>query len=189
MKNKNKKTVSKRFSSFEKEEEWLLEMFKKGWKLSKYDSEEFDESTYSFQLTSETDESIIYRIDYRELKNKEEYDEYKELFNETGWTILSKGKNYTKHIFYTTSTNKKDHIFSDSLSLAGREKRKMTHSLLYFIITLSLCFILILLYFIFRQSVFMGVGFMTFFGSFKYLLDYLKCRKTFNAYSKAATLD
>ncbi|MDQ0229138.1 DUF2812 domain-containing protein [Metabacillus malikii] len=179
MKNKSIKKVTKHFSDFSKEEEWLQSMLHKGWILKSYDSEDVDDCQYVFEpLNNEELQHVIYKIDFREFNKKEEFEEYKEIFQESGWTLLSKNKWYSKHIFYTTSANAQRDIFSDQSSYRDREKRKMSSSLMQAAIYLIGFIIFLVLYRIFERSAFGGVGIFSLFFSFKYLVDYYKHRKT-----------
>ncbi|WHT49642.1 DUF2812 domain-containing protein [Sporosarcina thermotolerans] len=110
-KNNTVKKVTKRFSNFSKEELWLQSMLNEGWILKSYDSEDMDDCQYVFErIQYEEHKNITYKIDYRELK-KGEYEEYKGIFTDAGWTLLSKNSWYSKHIFYTTSSNPQSDIF------------------------------------------------------------------------------
>ena len=112
---------------------------------------------FSNVYKSEDQKNITYKIDYRELK-KGEFEEYKDIFKDAGWTLLSKNSWYSKHIFYTTSTNPQRDIFSDQESYRERERRRMSSSLLYIIISSLMFVVLIVLYSIYDRSAFMGVA-------------------------------
>lgn len=149
------KKISKKFNSFEDEEKWLMGMAKEGWRLVSYDSEDIEECTYKF-VEDPNASKYNYQIDYRNFKKKLDYEEYKQLFEETGWTTLSKNANYSKHIFISTS---KETIFSDGTTSLEREiyryktaKLYVVLSLVYTIITWS-----IYIYFDLEMSSFGGV--------------------------------
>ena len=109
-----------KFKSFDEEEQWLMEQAQKGWRLVSYDSEEFDDCIYKF-VQDEAAKEYRYKIDFREFDSKTDFEDYKELFNETGWTLLSKNRSYIKHIFISTSG---EEIFSDQASIIEREVRR-----------------------------------------------------------------
>ena len=109
-----------KFKSFDEEEQWLTEQAQKGWRLVSYDSEEFDDCVYKF-VQDEAAKEYRYKIDFREFTSKTDFEDYKELFNETGWTLLSKNRSYVKHIFISTSG---EEIFSDQASIIEREVRR-----------------------------------------------------------------
>ncbi|RVT66930.1 DUF2812 domain-containing protein [Niallia taxi] len=178
VKNSAIKKVTKRFSDFSKEEEWLQSMLSEGWILKSYDSEDVDDCQYTFEHSqSENLQSIIYKIDFQNFNKKEEFDEYKEIFQDSGWTILSKTKWYSKHIFYRTSTNAQVDIFSDQESYKEREKRKMTSLLLYTGLALIGFIIFIFLWIIFEYAYFGVSGLFLLYISIKYSIDYISHRK------------
>lgn len=153
MKGKNIKKVTKRFSNFAKEERWLEEMLKEGWMLKSYTEIEVDNYEYTFKRVDEDEiPDYIFKIDFRYFKKKEDFEEYKEIFEQTGWTLLSKSKNYSKHIFYTHSSNPQQDIFSDKESYKEREKQKMSHSFIFGIVSILFTVVLIILYFMFERA-------------------------------------
>lgn len=83
------KKISKKFKSFEEEEKWLMELAQDGQRLVSYDDNDVDTNTYKFVEDPSASE-FHYQIDYRIFNKKADYEEYKELFAESGWTILSK---------------------------------------------------------------------------------------------------
>jgi len=173
------KKVTKRFANFSKEEEWLQSMLNEGWILKSYDSEDVDECQYIFeQLQNENLQNVIYKIDFRDLKNKREFEEYKGIFQDSGWTLLSKSKWYSKHIFYTISTNAQSDIFSEQESYREREKRKMTSLLLYTGLAFIGFIISICLLIIFEYAYFGAFGLFLLYVSIKYTIDYFKHRKS-----------
>ncbi|MDW0117465.1 DUF2812 domain-containing protein [Sporosarcina thermotolerans] len=180
-KNNTVKKVTKRFSNFSKEELWLQSMLNEGWILKSYDSEDMDDCQYVFErIQYEEHKNITYKIDYRELK-KGEYEEYKGIFTDAGWTLLSKNSWYSKHIFYTTSSNPQSDIFSDQDSYREREKRRMSSSLVYIIISSFMFAVLIVLYTIYERSAFLGVGIMTLFFAINCTIDYFRHKKVYNS--------
>ncbi|MBU5268248.1 DUF2812 domain-containing protein [Virgibacillus proomii] len=137
-------------------------MLQNGWILKKYSDEDEDGCSYIFEPIQKKDQKdVIYKIDFREFNRKEDYQEYKDLFEDAGWKLLSKNQSYSKHIFYTSSTNKQSDIFSDVPSYIEREKRKMSASLRDTIICLVISFICFILRFIFDQSSFYGPSGLT----------------------------
>ncbi|WYP26045.1 DUF2812 domain-containing protein [Alkalihalobacillus sp. FSL W8-0930] len=178
--NEKVKKISKTFSNFKEEEKWLKEMSDAGWMLIKYGTEVVSDNTYVFKRNLKT-KYIIFKVDYREFNAVSEYEEYKEISEDSGWILVSKNKSYSKHIFYTESINLSKVIFSDSQSFKGRESRKMHSSLMTFFSTLIVFLICILLYSIYGWAGFGGVGLLTLFGSFKYLMDYIKHRKVYKS--------
>ncbi|KAB7672098.1 DUF2812 domain-containing protein [Bacillus sp. B1-b2] len=176
------KKVTKRFTNFSKEEEWLQSMLNEGWILKSYDSEDVDECQYIFeQSQNENLQNVIYKIDFRNLNNKREFEEYKEIFQDSGWTLLSKSKWYSKHIFYKNSTNAQSDIFSDQESYREREKRKMTSLLLYTGLSFTGFIISIGLLMVFEYAYFGASGIFLLYISSKYTIDYFRHRKAFKS--------
>ena len=121
------KKISKKFESFEAEEKWLMELAQDGWRLASYEDNDVESNTYKFVEDSSASE-LHYQIDYRSFNKKSDYEEYKELFAESGWTILSKSWFYSKHIFISTTKSK---IFSDNTSQIEREINRYRVAKLY----------------------------------------------------------
>lgn len=121
------KKISKKFESFEAEEKWLMELAQNGWRLVSYEDNDVGSNTYKFVEDLYASE-LHYQIDYRSFNKKLDYEEYKELFAESGWTILSKSWFYSKHIFISTTKSK---IFSDNTSQIEREITRYRVAKLY----------------------------------------------------------
>ena len=123
------KTLRKRFHSFEEEEKWLNEFADLGWRLVAFGDGETNLS-YTFELDP-TVKGMHYKIDYRRLHNKSEFEDYMSLFEETGWQAVPVKWNNYKYIFIAEPTE--IDIYSDRSSLVEREKQhRMRH-----IVTLS----------------------------------------------------
>ena len=169
------KRVMKNFSSFELEEKWLNEMAYDGWHLVSYDSEIIDDCTYKFEKDVNAS-SFNYRIDYRTFTNKEDFDDYVQLFEETGWTALSENYRYNKHIFVSTS---KGAIFSDEATRIEREKNRAKTTKLYFVGSLAYTAIAIAIYkyFDLEMSSFGGLLMPGFLGIAYATIDTFKRRK------------
>ncbi|WP_332633728.1 DUF2812 domain-containing protein [Halalkalibacter flavus] len=173
-----KKHKFKKFTNFADEERWLQNMLQDGWILEKYGYEDEDGCTYVFKpIENKEQQNIIYKIDYREFDKKEDFLEYKAIFEDDGWTVLSKNKWYSKHIFCAESRSSNLDIFSDTESYKGREKRKIHNSLISAITGFVGFTILTILYGIFEKPVFGGVGLLFLISSLKFMVDYFRHRK------------
>ena len=90
MKNKNERKQFKYFSIFEyeKEEKYLREMHKSGWKFIKVTGF----GKYHFEKC--TPEDVVYQLDYNQegIKNK---DEYLQMFSDCGWEHLQEYAGYS----------------------------------------------------------------------------------------------
>lgn len=168
------KKIRKSFTDFKDEEQWLQYMLRDGWVLTKY-RDEFEEGTsYTFNLiTNEEREGLIYKIDFRNFTKKEDFLEYQEIFEEGGWTVLSK-KGNSKHIFYTKSKDSNVSIFSDVDSYQEREKRAMRSSVTNGIIALVLFFLSVFLYSIFERTAFVAGAAFAIFMVLKHIMNYFK---------------
>lgn len=153
------KKLSKKFDSFEAEEKWLMELAQEGWRLISYDSADVDACTYKF-VKDPAASQYRYQIDYRDFNKKLDYEEYKNLFEETGWTILSKNFFYSKHIFVSSSKNE---IFSDPKSRLERDVNRYRSAKLYVAMFMLLAIVTggLYYYFDFEISV---LGFLTIVG-------------------------
>lgn len=121
------------FINYDKEEKWLNDMAKKGYEL---------EETfwgYKFRVTKPKNTRI--RIDYRTFKNKEDFEDYCALFEDSGWKHIAGTKNSGKQYFSKTTENSEEDIFSNGISRAARYKRLsnmwMMLSMAYFFIFMS----------------------------------------------------
>lgn len=176
------KKVSRKFISLADEERWLHDMLNEGWRLQSYDSEDMDTCQYRFEPAAEAERSgLVYRIDYRTFERKAEYEEYRELFAEAGWTLLSSNKRYAKHIFYTTDPEAGTSIFSDTESLKARDKRKLKSYLVNLGVSAVLFALCVGLYLVFKRTSILGAGILTLLSSLKFAGDYWKQRKAYKA--------
>ncbi len=105
------------FIDFEKEEQWLNGMAGQGQEFTGRNMF----SGYSF-CRSEPVEKII-RIDYRTFTKSEDFQDYRQLFEDSGWRHISGTKNSGVQYFVRTGDSADDEIFSDRASKAGRYKR------------------------------------------------------------------
>jgi len=122
--NKRFKRVSRLFFAWQekKEENWLIEMSKKGWHL---DDTGF--LTYIFRKGEPKD--IIYRLDFKIIRN-ETIDDYITLFEDSGWEFISRmGPWY----YFRTEAKKGEgqELYSDNTS-----KIRMYNSLRWLLIIL-----------------------------------------------------
>ena len=114
------KTRNKIFNSFEAEELWLNEQAESGWRLIDYSYNVVLGSRYTFEVDLSVRE-MCYKIDFRTFKNEEEFENYKAIYQEAGWNLVT--KNYRSHQFIFISKEANE-IFTDSASLIKREKNR-----------------------------------------------------------------
>ena len=159
------KTISKKFSSFEKEEQWLNELAECGWRLIDYGRDGFEELRYTFEVDLEA-RNMRYKIDFRTLKDEAEFDDYKELFSEADWTLIAKDHHYSKYIFISASA---EDIFSDTNSLIERELRRRNMSMMLAMPFSIISVIMLIMYAVFRYdwlmtSTILSAGAVLYFG-------------------------
>jgi len=147
------KKISKKFESFEAEEKWLMELAQDGWRLVSYEDNDIDTNTYKFVEDPSASE-LHYQIDYRVFNKKSDYEEYKDLFAESGWTILSKNWFYSRHIFISTT---KSMIFSDNTSQVERDINRYRVAKLYVLLFIIQAIITGGLYYYLDYASFLGV--------------------------------
>ena len=105
---------------FEAEERWLNEQAESGWRLIDYSYNEVLGSRYTFEVDLSAKE-MRYKVDFRTLKNNEEFEDYIELYHEAGWDLIAKNYRYHKFIFISEEAKE---IFTDSTSLIERERNR-----------------------------------------------------------------
>ena len=116
------------FTDFEKEEKWLNEMAREGYAFTK------KSIGYEFQPAEPERASI--KIDYRSFKNKESFEDYRALFDDSGWKHIAGTKSSGLQYFKRKDESGSEDIFSDIDSKAGRYQR-----LAHMWITLAFTFI------------------------------------------------
>lgn len=180
LRNDDVKKVTKKFSNFAGEEQWLQSMLKDGWILKSYDLDDLDDCLYVFEpVKSEEQRNLIYRIDFREFNKTAEFVEYKTTIEKAGWILLSRNKYYSKHIFYSERTNSDHDVLPGQNSNTEREQRKMSSSLVSALISFSLFIISVVLYIIFDRTSIMGAGLFLLIYTAKFILDYFKHREVY----------
>ena len=153
------KKLTKKFDSFEQEEKWLHDLALQGWRLENYEDVNIGNCTYKF-IEDKNAKNLHYQIDYRLFSKKSEYQDYESLFEETGWTILSKNYSYNKHIFISDT---KEKIFSDDHSQFERYQTRFTMARTYCVLFIIQALITGSLYFYFDTN-YPYLGAITFFG-------------------------
>lgn len=109
--------VFKVFYSIKKEEDWLASMAKKGWLLVK--------KTSHYHFLATTHDNII-KIDYRSFKKNEDFIDYKNLYEDSGWQHVAGSKNSGKQYFLKKYDASED-IFSDNASKLSMKLRYLKY--------------------------------------------------------------
>lgn len=119
------------FVDMDKEETYLRSMAKAGYMLKSYNSLGF----YTFEPGKP--QELHYKIDYRVFKNKRAFQQYRQLFQDSGWIHVC-GSSYSGGQYFLPSNNNSysAEIFSDLESKAARFKRLSNQCMFAFIITL-----------------------------------------------------
>lgn len=107
----------KNFMDFTKEEKWLNEMAEDGWRFVSRSAF----GGYRFEKAEPKEEN--YRIDYRSFKNRWDYEDYLQLFADSGWLHAAGSQGSGLQYFVQAAPQKGADIFSDTAGKAGRYRR------------------------------------------------------------------
>src|SRR5690625_3966051 len=103
------------FLDFDKEEKWLEQLAREGFHLKKVSF------GYLFQRGEPINATI--KIDFRKFGKKEDFINYRTLFEDSGWKHLAGTKNSGMQYFQKVNEPAGNDIFSDTDSKASRYKR------------------------------------------------------------------
>src|SRR5690625_3588040 len=103
------------FLNFDKEEQWLEQMAKKGYHLKK--------ATFGYQFDQGKPANTVIRTDFRKFKKKEDFIDYCTLFADSGWKHRYVSKSCGVQYFKKIDDTAENEIFSDANSKASRYKR------------------------------------------------------------------
>lgn len=107
----------KSFMDFTKEEKWLNEMARDGWRFVSRSAF----GGYRFETAEPKEQN--YRIDYRSFKSMADYEEYLQLFADSGWIHAAGSRSSGLQYFVQTEPQQGADIFSDTAGKAGRYRR------------------------------------------------------------------
>ncbi len=108
------------FMSFEKEELWLNEMAEKGYIFKGVNCL----SCYEFaKIDNAEKQHITVKIDFRMFKNYKDFEDYRTLFEDSGWKHVCGSQSSGYQYFIKEGAESDDDIFSDRHSKAIRYKR------------------------------------------------------------------
>lgn len=122
------------FVDFEKEEKWLEKMASEGYHLKS--------TSFGYRFEKDEPEPTTIKKDFRKFKRKEDFVDYKMMFEDSGWRHLVGSKSSGDQYFQKIDETGDDEIFSDNTSKAERYKRYANMSF-----ELAFCFIPILVAF------------------------------------------
>lgn len=118
----------KLFIDFTKEEQYLNEQAKKGYKFFKYSCLGF----YHFVNAAPADTN--YRIDYHTFKNQYDFNNYITMFEDSGWRHVYGTKSSGGQYFLPIIEDAPSDIFSDVTSKAQRYIRYQRTCILWFVL-------------------------------------------------------
>jgi len=105
-------------ADFAKEEQFLNDMAKRGYRLEKYNSL----GVYTFRRAEL--QNLSYRIDYRTFSNSAQFENYCTLFQDAGWEhVYGTKRSGSQYFLPIPDRVQTDDIFSDKESKAGRYRR------------------------------------------------------------------
>lgn len=103
------------FLNFDREEQWLNGMARQGYRL------EGKSFGYRFRRAAPEDANI--RIDYRRFRRQSDFEDYRAIFEDSGWEHLAGTKGSGHQYFRQKEEGPADDIFSDADSKAARYLR------------------------------------------------------------------
>ncbi|MCJ8012150.1 DUF2812 domain-containing protein [Paenibacillus sp. KQZ6P-2] len=104
------------FTNFDREEQWLNEMARQGNVLIR-------RKPFGYEFAQVPPENANFRMDYRTFKSRQDFEDYKALFEDSGWTHVAGTKSSGSQYFKQTRAEGSEDIFSDVDSKAARYKR------------------------------------------------------------------
>lgn len=176
--------VQKHFVNFAKEEQWLQKKLKEGWILDRFIEGVQDSTVYTFKrVTHEAQKKRVYKIDYREFDLQNEYDEYVDMFMDSGWFVLS-NQDTGKHICFANSDDVDYHIFSDRESFKQREQRMMQAMLRNTYVYSGILITFIAIYLLLGNDLYIIFGLVSAIAGVRSFIIYLLHRKTLHKLHK-----
>ncbi|WLV25191.1 DUF2812 domain-containing protein [Aciduricibacillus chroicocephali] len=120
------------FFDIEKEEQWLNEQLHKGYYCTKVSGW----GVYTFEKTLK---NYVIRLDYRDHLSKEKFEEYKEIYEDFGWSCI-KGPWMSGIRYWQKEDDGQNEIFSDRESKRCYYKRLMNYSFALLLLFLMLSY-------------------------------------------------
>lgn len=107
------------FHNFDKEEQWLNDMVKRGYILTN------KKLCYKFEMIDPDQRIGPIKVDYRTFQRREDYEDYLALFEDSGWKHIAGTRSSGEQYFAKVDSDSDGHeeIFSDEASKAARYKR------------------------------------------------------------------
>ncbi|MEI0736532.1 DUF2812 domain-containing protein [Paenibacillus sp. JTLBN-2024] len=95
------------FTNFDREEQWLNEMARQGYQLIN--------KSVAYEFAPAKPEEANYRIDYRFFKTRQDFEDYKALFEDCGWTHVAGKKAPEPNILSKRATGETTTFFPTSI--------------------------------------------------------------------------
>ncbi len=108
------------FFDLEKEEKWLNEQLQKGYRCTNINSL----GRYTFEKNNKR---YVMRLDYQDSLPKEKFAEYKEMYEDFGWSCI-KGSRLGGIKYWQKEEDGRNEIYSDRQSTSQYYKRLMNYS-------------------------------------------------------------
>ncbi|MDR6717246.1 DUF2812 domain-containing protein [Paenibacillus sp. 2003] len=122
------------FFDIEKEEQWLNDQSKKGYRCTKISGL----GIYTFE---KTDKRYVMRLDYQDYLSKKKFKDYKGIYEDFGWTYID-GPLLGGIRYWQKEDVDQNEIFSDRQSKINYYKRVMGYSSGLGILLLTFCYML-----------------------------------------------
>ncbi|RXZ80292.1 DUF2812 domain-containing protein [Paenibacillaceae bacterium] len=124
----------KLFLNYSEEENWLMAMKERGFKLKK--------RGLFYHFAKSEPKSDVIRIDYRKFSNKAAYSDYIALFEDAGWNLLAGTHKSGEQYFVKSGVDDENNsLFSDRVSAALRYRKRAVY---YFNLACIVLFLVIL---------------------------------------------
>lgn len=104
------------FTKFDQEEKWLNDMARQGCRFIK-------KTSFGYEFEPEKPVIATVKMDYRIFKKQEDFEDYRALFEDSGWEHISGTKSSGYQYFKNMDELGSEEIFSDVDSKASRYKR------------------------------------------------------------------
>jgi len=104
------------FTNFDKEERWLEDLASQGYRLVK-------KTSFGYEFERTTPENTSIKMDFRIFRKQEDFEDYRALFEDSGWEHLAGTKGSGYQYFKQKGVGGRKEIFSDVDSKAARYKR------------------------------------------------------------------
>lgn len=103
------------FNNFDNEEKWLNEMAMQGFVLVN--------KSVRYEFEPGKPDNTMIRIDYRTFKHQQDFEDYRALFEDSGWIHIAGSKSSGSQYFKKAEGSINEDIFSDVDSRAARYQR------------------------------------------------------------------